>query len=279
MDETPTTRTARPGLIAAFVLLALGLVGWHMCPTGTPPAARPTTTDVADVRGTSMRATAPVAPTPAAQAPIADSPTAPPAADTPPRAAPLPRAPVAVAETPPAAPAAASPEAVAPPPSPAPIAKQVEEKPAPKTAEKPRDPNKVVKVTWDDISQYKYVPPDPDSGDGSTSVAGKDQIPADIRAMSGTKIEIEGYAVPLDFEKGIATKFILLPAPLACCFAEAPPMNRWITVANVGKSDFDSSKYAVIRVSGAFDVGEETREGYVIGIYRVKADKIENVEQ
>jgi hypothetical protein len=106
-----------------------------------------------------------------------------------------------------------------------------------------------------------------------------DQIPEDIDAMSGSRIKIRGFAVPLDYQKGVVTKFILLPAPLACCFAEAPPMNRWMTVSNAANLQFDYGKYNVIDVSGVFDVGEEEREGYVIGIYRLKAEKIENSEE
>jgi hypothetical protein len=109
--------------------------------------------------------------------------------------------------------------------------------------------------------------------------AALDQIPAAIRAMAGKRISIEGYVMAYEFEKGIVKKAILMTSPLACCFAEAPPMNRWIMVSNDGKSEFSDGKYEVVRVSGVFDVGEETREGYVVSIYRMKAEKIENVNE
>ena len=138
-------------------------------------------------------------------------------------------------------------------------------------------------IAWDDLSKYRYVPPKPAAdeamGAGVAASAQADQIPQDIRAMSGRRFTIDGYAVPLDYEKGIVKNLILLNAPLACCFAEAPPMNRWMTVTNDSAIEFDYSKYTVIRISGVFDVGEETRDGCVVGIYRMRAEKISVVEE
>jgi hypothetical protein len=223
--------------------------------------------------------------------PVAATPTAPaPEAAAAPVVAP---APVATPAAPPpqtSAPAAvikpSAPEKTADTPSPSeprkPEAVGVATKPA---VANPEGPATYKTVAWDDISKYSYVPPEPDADDASPAAQAKakpktaDQIPADIRAMSGTRITIEGYVVPLDYDKGYVLKFIMLAAPLACCFAEAPPMNRWITVSNAAKLDFEYGKYNVIRVSCVFDVGEETREGYVVGIYRLKAEKIVNVNE
>jgi hypothetical protein len=266
--------------VIAFVALAGVLIGMKcLCPD--PSAAfRQQVTGAAEVRGSSLRAA--VAPSPSA--PVASVETAASASPQRPAAAPVASPPV-VASTP-------TPVAAAPSPAPAPLATpKAPESPKPeptvaKAAEAMHADNSSAKtITWDDISKYTYVPPDPDAED-ATSVAAAtkdkpktDQIPESIRAMSGKRYVIEGFAVPLDYEKGIVTKFILLPAPLACCFAEAPPMNRWIMVSNDAKSEFDYSKYGRLRASGVFDVGEETREGYVVGIYRMKAEKVENVEQ
>jgi len=273
-------------VIGAFVALASVLIGMKcLCPD--PAAAfRAQVTGTADVRGAPLRAAvAPVPPTPAvatAKAPEAQAAAAPSVS--------------AVAETPPPPAAAVEPPTrtpvdpppVAPAAPPAPAAPVVAAKPAeqPKPAEKPvvAASSKVVKITWDDISKYTYVPPDPDADPTAMATApskekaNTDQIPADVRAMSGKRYSIEGYAVPLDYEKGIVTKLILLPAPLACCFAEAPPMNRWIMVSNDSKSEFDYGKYNMLRATGVFDVGEEMREGYVVGIYRMKAEKVEIVK-
>ena len=179
-------------------------------------------------------------------------------------AAPAPEAAPAIASEP-APPAAASP---APAPSPDPPAASAA-KPGTKAIE------------WTDIQGYSYVPPRPFTIDAApTGEVVTDQIPEAIRAMSGTRITIEGYAVPLDFEQGVVKKFILLSSPLACCFAEAPPMNHWMAVTNDDENvEFETAKYAVHRVSGVFEVGEETRDGYVVGIYRLRAESIETVTE
>jgi len=260
--------------------LAAVLIGMKcLCPD--PAAAfRQQVTGSAEIRGTPLRSVA--APTPVATAASASPAATTPAVDATPAEQPkqavapvaaTPTPVVAAAPTPPAAPVAAP--RAAEPPKPEPVAV--------KTAEAMHEDKSAVKaITWDDISKYKYVPPDPDDAPGvAASKDDKpkgDPIPEDVRAMSGKRFAIEGFVVPLDYEKGVATKFILLPAPLACCFAEAPPMNRWIMVENDAKIEFDYEKYALMRTSGVFDVGEETREGYVVCIYRMKAEKIENVK-
>jgi hypothetical protein len=164
---------------------------------------------------------------------------------------------------------------------PAPVAAQITtqaQAQAPSPAAAPEKTTYVTK-TWDDLSKFRYVPPTPDTG---VSAAGVEKpaatpIPEEILALSGSQVAIEGYCVPLDYEKGIVKKFILIQAPLACCFAEAPPMNHWMMVTNDRGFEFDVAKYDAIRVSGVFDAGEETRDGYVVGIYRMRAEKIENV--
>jgi hypothetical protein len=232
----------------AFVGLAAVLIGMKCLHADPADALRRQVTGSAEVRGAPLRAA--VAPAPA-EAPV-------------------------VAPTPATPPVVAPPAPESPKPEPA-VAKAAEAMHADNSAAKA--------ITWDDISKYTYVPPGPDDDPAAISTTPAkaapktDQIPADIRAMSGKRYVIEGYVVPLDYEKGLVTKLILLPAPLACCFAEAPPMNRWIMVENGAKTEFDYSKYGLVRASGVFDVGEETREGYVVGIYRMKAEKIENVSQ
>jgi hypothetical protein len=268
--NAPARRLRWP--VIAFVTLAAVLIGMKcLCPD--PAAAfRRQATGSAEVHGTSLRAT--VAPAPAS-APVASAePTAPasPEPQQAPAAAPVATPPTVAAEAgsaPVAAPKA--PEPTKPDPAPAKAAEALH-----------ADASAAKAITWDDISKYTYVPPGPDDEGAAataTSAAKTDQIPESIRAMSGNRYKIEGYAVPLDYEKGVVSKLILLPAPLACCFAEAPPMNRWIMVENDAKVEFDYSKYGRLRASGVFEVGEETREGYVVGIYRMKAEKIENVTE
>jgi hypothetical protein len=215
--------------------------------------------DLADVRGVPFRSAPPVvAETP--PAPIVEAPVVAP----PPAEAPATSGGVATAE---------SAALVADPPAP---------EPEPAAATQPEHEPKYRKLTWDEISKYVYVPPSPPSADPMEAIRkphpeGED-IPEKVRALSGTRVAIEGHVLPLDFKDGKVSRFIVLRSPLACCFAEAPPMNQWISATNRSDSEIDFPKYEVVRVSGEFDVGEETRDGYVVGIYRLAADKVERLE-
>ena len=261
--------------IGAFGVVATLLIGQKcMCPD--PAAAfRQQVTGSSEVHGAPMRVPAAPATAPAPveatalavatavatvtvnAAPAAPSMQGAPAADGPVASVPAPAAETAVPSNPPEPVKAAEPET------------------------HPEAATTYKSMAWDDISKYRYVPPKPvaDDANGAAAAPQVDQIPEDIRAMAGKRFVIDGFAVPLDYEKGIVKKLILLSAPLACCFAEAPPMNHWMTVTNDSGIEFDYSKYGVLRISGVFDVGEETREGYVVGIYRMRAEKIAVVEQ
>ena len=274
----------RVWVVGAFAVLAIVLIGQRcMCPD--PEAAlRARILGSPLVHGTPMRAAVAAPATPVAApasagpapavtsgAPALAAAPSPASTGTPPAVSPAGAAPVVASPLPPRCSAPIESAAVS-----------VAERPLAKTAAKPAtDPAKFKTVTWDEISKFTYVPPAPqqETSAADPSASREDSVPDEIREMSGTRITIDGYVVPLDYDHGRVTRFILLSAPLACCFAEAPPLNRWIIVTNDAKSGLDFTKYDVVRVSGVFQVAEETREGYVVGLYRMRSEKIDAVKQ
>lgn len=258
-DVRDRSRRARRIVVTFAAALTLAA-----CDAGAGDAT-PVRPDAGDIRGTPFRQAPPV---------VTETPTAP-----------IVEAPSTGSPAPAAEPAPAAPPALDPSPADVPIPPVAEaqaEETATSAESRPEEKSKYRTLTWDEISKYHYVPPSPPSSDPMEALRtphpeGED-IPEKVRALSGTRVAIEGYVVPLDFKDGKVSRFIVLRSPLACCFAEAPPMNHWITATNKADADVDYRKYEIVRVSGEFDVGEETRDGHVVGIYRLIADKVERIE-
>ncbi|TAJ20818.1 MAG: DUF3299 domain-containing protein [Planctomycetota bacterium] len=132
-------------------------------------------------------------------------------------------------------------------------------------------------VLFKDISTWTYSQPtakeleqDPDA----VAKSAKERIPADIWALDGKKIALEGFMSPIDFDKTGVKSFSLIHNAIGCCFGMFPKMNEWVYVEMAGdkKCDFFSVEPATIY--GTFSVGEEIRDGYVVSLFRLKADHV-----
>lgn len=122
------------------------------------------------------------------------------------------------------------------------------------------------KLSFDVLGNFDYEPPLPGEGDRPS------QIPAEIQALSGGAVAIEGYMTPLDFTDGGSTRFVLMNQPPSCCFGGAMRMNDWILVAmEDGRRVKPSSVLPVIAV-GELEVEESFNEyGEIVSIYAMKA--------
>src|SRR5205823_8101822 len=54
-------------------------------------------------------------------------------------------------------------------------------------------------------------------------------IPADVKALSGAKLRLHGFMIPMDQADSI-TQFALVPSLFACCFGQPPQMQHTIIV-------------------------------------------------
>jgi hypothetical protein len=100
---------------------------------------------------------------------------------------------------------------------------------------------------------------------------GRNPFPTEVQALDGKKVTIDGYMIPIDFEKGKVRSFLLSRSMMGCCYADSPQITEMIKVVPAdGKM---VSFQALARVTGILEVGEEKdSEGYVESVYRIKAD-------
>ena len=108
------------------------------------------------------------------------------------------------------------------------------------------------------------------------AVARRWQMPDVIRRLDGQRVEIEGYMLPLDFERGRVQSFYLNRDTNACCFGIIPPVNQVIRVHLPDKKGVPNYSNIPIIVTGKFRVTESAGEfGFVTSIFRIDADTVE----
>lgn len=246
--------------------LALAACGDDRSNEGSTPV------DLAQLRG------APLRPARTAEADAANAGSAPAAAIEP-----------AAAPTEPSASAGAPPEAdsMRPPPlaeSSAAANPTVPSEPAQSAEQKPERSSDELAIAKDyreldfaSLSSFEYRQPtakewqaDPE---GVRTSSAK-RIPPQLMALNGTKVSIEGFMNPIDFDREGVKSFALVHNSIGCCFGMFPRMNEWVSVEMAGerKAEFYSVEPAT--VYGVIEVGEEFEGAYVVSLFRIKADHV-----
>lgn len=103
------------------------------------------------------------------------------------------------------------------------------------------------------------------------------QIPEEIRKLSGTNIEIEGYAVPLKLAKGKAKDLILMCVVPSCCYGDVLRSNDLIYVF-APKNEINVKENQHIKVKGKLtvDVKPDQDQSFMF-IYWLNADSVEAI--
>lgn len=125
-------------------------------------------------------------------------------------------------------------------------------------------------VDFNTLSNYDYEMPDP------LEPASKPQnmIPAEVKALGGKQVAIEGFMLPLDLTPEGVSVFMLNASIDMCYFGAPVRMNEWVLVKMKAGTRAKFTHLATV-VKGRLDVGEELRNGRVSSLYRLEADSAE----
>jgi len=126
-------------------------------------------------------------------------------------------------------------------------------------------------ITFDQLASWTYEFPEI-GGDKQRT----DPVPDRHRKMSGTRVAIQGFMIPIKLEgDDEVVEFLLVRNQFACCFGVVPKMNEWL---HIKMAPGKVSKYLVdipITVRGRFDASELMENGVVMSLYRMEADEVE----
>ena len=121
-------------------------------------------------------------------------------------------------------------------------------------------PGEVLTLEIKDLGNFDY---DADKGGN---------IPADVVALSGTKIKLHGFMIPIDQAESI-TQFALVPSLFACCFGQPPQVQHTIVCkAPAGKA---VSYYPdELTIEGQLKVEEKKDEGFIVSVFEVDVTSV-----
>jgi hypothetical protein len=146
----------------------------------------------------------------------------------------------------------------------APLPKRFAEKPAPKP--------EFEQVGFDKLASYTFNVPD---GVIPTNQIGKseEQIPKEIKAFDQQKVALKGFMLPLKVDNGLVTEMLIMKDQSMCCYGAIPRINDWVSVKMKGgvKSIMDQP----VTLYGKLRVGEMVENGYLIGIYEMAGEKMD----
>ncbi|MDB5295799.1 MAG: hypothetical protein JWO31_1782 [Phycisphaerales bacterium] len=92
-------------------------------------------------------------------------------------------------------------------------------------------------------------------------------IPADVAKLSGSKVRLKGYMIPMDQADNI-TQFALVPSLFACCFGQPPQIQHTI-VATTPKGKSVGYTADEILVEGTLKVQEKKDDGYIVSVFEM----------
>jgi hypothetical protein len=126
-------------------------------------------------------------------------------------------------------------------------------------------------VTFMTLSSFEYFETPQLAGVPTSSA--RETIPEEIRKLNGTRVSVDGFMLPLDFDNGGVSQFILNASFDMCQFGAPTVVTQRVDVA-MTNSRRTGYTHTPIRVYGLLEVGEEYQDGRVVSIYRMKADAV-----
>lgn len=101
----------------------------------------------------------------------------------------------------------------------------------------------------------------------------REVIPAEIAALSGKRVSVSGFMLPLDFDGEGVTQF-LLNANYDMCYFGAPTRPNDFIVVTMRDGRRTRFVHTPVVVFGTLEVGEERKGDRVVSIYRLIGDAI-----
>ena len=97
-------------------------------------------------------------------------------------------------------------------------------------------------------------------------------IPADILALTGSKLRVRGYMIPMDQAENIS-QFALVPSLFSCCFGQPPQIQHTIVVSTPKGKAVTYCPDEII-VEGTLSVKEKKDDGYIVSIFDMEASSV-----
>jgi hypothetical protein len=121
-------------------------------------------------------------------------------------------------------------------------------------------------VSFGLLSSFTYGDP---VAPASVNPRGRAKVPDAILALNGRQVAIDGFMLPIDYDDGGVTRFLLNASFDMCQFGAPSAVNERVdvTMTDGRRTVFT---HRPIRVYGQFEVGERREGGRLVSLYRMK---------
>lgn len=129
---------------------------------------------------------------------------------------------------------------------------------------------------------FHYKPPmDVEHPDGNITKGTKTpmEIPAAIKTMSGQKVAIKGFVIPLANAEGRINEFLFADELVSCMFCAMMGYDQWILVNTKDPKGFkfsDDDFEEPVLLYGTLEVGPFFEDGQLVALYQFRADGFES---
>jgi hypothetical protein len=128
------------------------------------------------------------------------------------------------------------------------------------------------KVTFGVLAGFAYGEPRGPSG-VDLSGSPREIVPHAVTALSGRRVSVSGFMLPLDFDGEGVTEF-LLNANYDMCYFGAPTRPNDFIVVRMRDGRRTRFVHTPVVVFGTLEVGEERKGDRVVSLYRMIGDAI-----
>lgn len=129
-------------------------------------------------------------------------------------------------------------------------------------------------VTFDKLAGYTFEVPEGIQPPNAVETKAAGQIPADVKAFDQKKVSLKGFMLPLKVDDGVVTEMLIMKDQSMCCYGSVPRINDWVSV-KMKKGGVKSVMDQPVTLYGKLKVGEMLENGYLVGIYEMEGDKME----
>jgi hypothetical protein len=125
-------------------------------------------------------------------------------------------------------------------------------------------------LDWEDLASYEFENPEGVQKSEATLVGeANSEIPAAIKKLDGKKTSITGFVLPLVYQKGQITQFLVLRNQSACCFGVAPKITEWVNVKLKGEGLETPPMDQPVTVRGMLHVGAVMQDRGIVDLYQM----------
>ena len=111
-----------------------------------------------------------------------------------------------------------------------------------------------------ELGNFQY---DPDKGG---------DIPDDVKALTGMKIRVKGFMIPMDQASNVTT-FALVPDLFSCCFGQ-PPQVQHMIVSTCPPGKAVSYYPDELVVEGTLKVDEKKEDGFIVSLFEMQVSSV-----